>query len=177
MRPTSAAVVLRAWPCCGAHKLLLPHAMRNPAAPQVGGAQQQVTSKLSPCDVKALQKCLQENKGDRAKVGSPVRIVSVADAASRRCCMLLPLLSAVVCVCVCVCVCCCCPCCRCCCSVRRSWRRFSKHAARCQWRGNTRECPAHTHGCSGGLRGGATDAGIRACLCNCAVTACAAPCH
>lgn len=25
--------------------------------------------KLTPCDVAALQKCLQENKGDRAKVG------------------------------------------------------------------------------------------------------------
>lgn len=30
--------------------------------------QGQHLSKLSPCDVKALQKCLQENKGDRAKV-------------------------------------------------------------------------------------------------------------
>jgi hypothetical protein len=33
--------------------------------------QGQHMAKLSPCDVKALQKCLQENKGDRAKVCAP----------------------------------------------------------------------------------------------------------
>jgi hypothetical protein len=33
-----------------------------------GASQGQQLPKLSPCDVQALQKCLQENKGDRAKV-------------------------------------------------------------------------------------------------------------
>jgi hypothetical protein len=33
-----------------------------------GASQGQQLAKLSPCDVQALQKCLKENKGDRAKV-------------------------------------------------------------------------------------------------------------